>query len=58
MLKTVHGVVGSLELLGNPTGLFSNVVDGIEDFVVEPMKGITHGPLGLGKVCEEGITFL
>ena len=37
-------MVGSLELLGNPTGLIGNVVSGVYDLVALPYKGITQGP--------------
>ncbi|CAH1773157.1 unnamed protein product [Owenia fusiformis] len=37
-------VVGSLEMLGNPTGLLRNIGTGVADFVRLPYEGLTKGP--------------
>ena len=38
-------VVGSLEMIGSPTGLTRAVGDGIKDFVGLPYHGLFNGPL-------------
>jgi vacuolar protein sorting-associated protein 13A/C len=49
----VIGVVGSLDILGNPINMFGNIGEGIYDLFYEPAKGITLGAkefgYGLGK---------
>ena len=37
-------VVGSLELLGNPTGFVRNIAAGVTDLVSLPYRGLTQGP--------------
>ncbi|KAH9494462.1 hypothetical protein Btru_020074 [Bulinus truncatus] len=37
-------VVGSLEILGNPTGLVRSIGTGVSDLVYLPYSGLTHGP--------------
>ncbi|XP_064651739.1 intermembrane lipid transfer protein VPS13B-like isoform X2 [Lineus longissimus] len=37
-------VVGSLEILGNPTGLVRNIGSGVADLFRMPLEGITKGP--------------
>lgn len=38
-------VVGSLDILGSPTGLVRSVRLGMTDFVRLPYQGLIHGPL-------------
>lgn len=37
-------VVGSLEILGNPTGLVRSIGTGVADLVKKPYAGLTQGP--------------
>lgn len=37
-------VVGSLEILGNPTGLVRSIGTGVADFFRMPYRGLTQGP--------------
>lgn len=37
-------VVGSLEILGNPTGLIRSIGTGVADLVKKPYAGLTQGP--------------
>jgi len=37
-------VVGSLEILGNPTGLVRSIGTGVADFFRMPYRGLTRGP--------------
>ncbi|KAF9963917.1 hypothetical protein BGZ65_006327 [Modicella reniformis] len=50
----LYMVVGSIEFLGNPVGLFSNLSSGVADFFYEPYQGIIMGDspsdFGLGVV--------
>lgn len=39
-------VVGSLEILGSPSGLARSVTTGIKDFVSMPVQGLLRGPWG------------
>ena len=37
-------VIGSLEILGNPTGLIRNIGTGVSDLFRMPYEGLTRGP--------------
>ena len=37
-------MVGSLEILGNPTGLVRSIGTGVSDLVSMPYSGLTRGP--------------
>ena len=36
--------MGSLELIGNPTGLLRSIALGVSDLVSLPYQGLTQGP--------------
>ncbi len=42
--------MGSMEFIGNPVGLFSNIGSGLQDLINKPQEGFVKGPLegGLG----------
>lgn len=48
-----YKIIGSLDLLGSPVNLFSNIGTGVVEFFEMPIKGFVKGPLegvkGLGK---------
>jgi len=37
-------LVGSLEILGNPTGLVRSIGNGVADMFSMPYRGLTRGP--------------
>ena len=39
-----HWVVGSLDLIGSPSGFTRTVGEGVKDFVAMPYQGIFQGP--------------
>lgn len=41
---------GSLNIIGNPVGLFQNISTGVQDLFMKPKEGFVKGPLegGLG----------
>jgi len=49
-------LVGSVDIIGNPVGLFYSISTGVEDFFYEPYQGFARGPkdfargLGVGSV--------
>ena len=51
-------VVGSLELIGSPTGFTRTVGDGLKDFVALPYHGIFHGPWAFVSGVAHGSTSL
>lgn len=51
-------VVGSLELLGNPTGLVRNVANGVHDLFFLPYRGLTQGPGAFIGGVKQGMTSL
>ncbi|KAF8938290.1 hypothetical protein BGZ58_001218 [Dissophora ornata] len=50
----LYMIVGSIEFLGNPVGLFNNLSSGVKDFFYEPYQGFIMGDrpqdFGLGVV--------
>lgn len=49
-MKVVYlSLAGSLEIVGNPIGLFNNIASGIQDLYEKPKQGINQGPIELGK---------
>ena len=56
-----HGMVvqalklsGSVDLLGNPVGLFSSIGTGVLDFFYEPAQGLCQSPKAFGKGVAKG----
>ncbi|XP_033726572.1 vacuolar protein sorting-associated protein 13B-like isoform X2 [Pecten maximus] len=49
-------VVGSLEILGNPTGLIRSIGTGVADLVKMPYTGLTHGPGAFVSGVTHGMT--
>ncbi|KAL4227239.1 Vacuolar protein sorting-associated protein 13B [Mactra antiquata] len=47
-------VVGSLEILGNPTGLVRSIGSGVADFFRMPYQGLTRGPGAFVKGISSG----
>ncbi|KAJ9443303.1 Vacuolar protein sorting-associated protein 13a [Diplonema papillatum] len=52
-IRGAYGLIGALDFIGNPVGLFGNLGDGISDLFYEPIHGITQSPkdfvTGIGK---------
>jgi vacuolar protein sorting-associated protein 13A/C len=48
--------MGSIDLIGNPVALFSNIGRGMQDLIQKPKEGFIKGPLegGLGIVKGAG----
>ena len=44
-IKGAFAIVGSIEILGNPVGLFRNIGDGVTDLFEKPIDGMVQGPL-------------
>jgi vacuolar protein sorting-associated protein 13A/C len=44
--------MGSMDFIGNPVGLFSNIGSGLQDLINKPKEGFVNGPLegGLGII--------
>jgi vacuolar protein sorting-associated protein 13A/C len=50
----VYKVLGSLEVIGNPVGLFNDLTTGVADFFYEPAIAITKGPEEFGYGLAKG----
>jgi len=50
--RSIPKLIGSLDIVGNPVGLFNNISTGVVDLVEKPMQGFLQGPLegGVGIV--------
>lgn len=47
--KSIPKLLGSLDIVGNPVGLFTNIASGVIDLVEKPIEGFLQGPLEGGK---------
>jgi vacuolar protein sorting-associated protein 13A/C len=59
-LKQFYKIVGALDIVGNPTMLFSSLFSGVRDFILTPSKAFIDSPtdpsrlgLGVAKVSKE-----
>jgi hypothetical protein len=50
----MYKLLGSLDMLGNPVGLFSDVTTGVKDFFYEPASAITESPEAFGRSLAKG----
>ena len=57
--KRIFKIVGSLDILGNPTGYASSIGQGFLEIFEAPRRGLIHGPLGFGGGVAKGFgTFI
>ncbi|XP_066922886.1 intermembrane lipid transfer protein VPS13B-like [Clytia hemisphaerica] len=56
VLVRVGWILGSLELIGNPTGLIHSIGRGISDFVTMPYHGLTRGPTAFVSGISHGLS--
>lgn len=49
VIKQFYKIFGSLNIIGNPIGLFRNISTGIKDLKDKPSEGFVQGPLEFGK---------
>ncbi|KAL0478349.1 vacuolar protein sorting protein VPS13 [Acrasis kona] len=54
VMKELYKVLGSLEMLGNPVGLFNDVSTGVKDLFYEPVAGLSKNPEQFGKLLAKG----
>ena len=47
--RRIFNIIGSLDILGNPTGYASAIGDGFMQIIEAPRKGLINGPLGFGS---------
>ena len=52
--KRIFKVVGSLDILGNPTGYASSIGQGFLEIFEAPRRGLINGPLGFGEGVAQG----
>ena len=55
-ISQVYKLLGSIDIIGNPVGLFKNISTGVVDLIDKPIQGFNKGPLegGLGIVLGAG----
>ena len=59
LMRGLFKIVGSLDILGNPTGYASSIADGFMQIIEAPRKGLINGPLGVGEGIAKGFgTFI
>ena len=57
--RRLFSIIGSLDILGNPTGYASAIGDGFMQIIEAPRKGLINGPLGFGEGIAKGFgTFI
>ncbi|KAG8772541.1 hypothetical protein FRC15_002658 [Serendipita sp. 397] len=55
VIQQLYKILGSIDFIGNPVGLFTNVSSGVMDIFYEPYDGvIMHGGEGLGTGIAKG----
>ena len=54
LLRGLFRVVGSLDIIGNPTGYASSIADGFMQIIEAPKKGLINGPIGFGEGVAKG----
>ena len=52
--RRIFKILGSLDILGNPTGYVSAIGDGFIQLFEEPRKGLINGPIGFGQGVAKG----
>ncbi|KAL4505260.1 hypothetical protein ABPG72_016327 [Tetrahymena utriculariae] len=57
-IKQILKACGSLNIIGNPVGLFKNISSGVTDLIQKPAEGFVRGPLEGGLGIMEGATSL
>lgn len=58
VLGEFYKLIGSIDLLGNPVGLFNDVSQGVFDFFYEPANAITKSPQEFGRGLAKGTSSL
>lgn len=56
VVSTVLKVIGSINIIGNPVGLYNYIKSGFVELIERPRQGLVHGPLeaGLGAIIGAG----
>jgi vacuolar protein sorting-associated protein 13A/C len=54
MKKNFFNLLGSSNILGNPTNFVNHMGTGVQDFFYKPIEGMMKGPLEGGKGILEG----
>ena len=52
--RRIFKIIGSLDILGNPTGYASAISKGFLEIFEAPRRGLIHGPLGFGEGVAKG----
>ena len=52
--RRIFKIIGSLDILGNPTGYASSISKGFLEIFEAPRKGLIQGPLGFGEGVAKG----
>ena len=52
--RRIFKIIGSLDILGNPTGYASSISKGFLEIFEAPRRGLIHGPLGFGEGVAKG----
>ena len=53
-IRQIYKVLGSIDALGNPVSLVSNLGTGVKDFFYEPAQGLVKSPKDFGKGVAKG----
>ena len=57
--RRIFKIIGSLDILGNPTGYATSISKGFLEIFEAPRRGLIHGPLGFGEGVAKGFgTFI
>ena len=57
--RRIFKIIGSLDIIGNPTGYATSISKGFLEIFEAPRRGLIHGPLGFGEGVAKGFgTFI
>ena len=57
--RRIFKIIGSLDVIGNPTGYATSISKGFLEIFEAPRRGLIHGPLGFGEGVAKGFgTFI
>lgn len=64
LIQQLLKILGSIEIIGNPVGLFKHVAIGVYDLFDKPIEGFIKGPIeggigigkGVGSLCKNTLS--
>ena len=58
LLRQILPILGSIEIIGNPTSFLNRISTGVVDLIEKPIEAMSLGPLELGLGVLQGASSL